>query len=91
MSAAETFTDATAAPANIAQARKVLCAGGTWQGAAGPTYLKEGSKDVAVFYAGIGLFAVGMGGVLSGLYKVNACVPTYMSSPFLISTFLKYP
>ena len=64
MSAAEHFTDASNAPANIVKARKVLCKvglfqpflffldayletavvpfqGGTWQGADGPTYLKD--------------------------------------------------
>ena len=31
------------APKNIVEARERLCAGGTWQGAAGPTWLKEGT------------------------------------------------
>ena len=45
MSAGEPFTPAKAAPANIVAAREVLCAHGTWLGAGGPTFLKEGKFD----------------------------------------------
>eukprot|EP00614_Pseudopedinella_elastica_P008194 CAMPEP_0172586402 /NCGR_PEP_ID=MMETSP1068-20121228/5782_1 /TAXON_ID=35684 /ORGANISM="Pseudopedinella elastica, Strain CCMP716" /LENGTH=97 /DNA_ID=CAMNT_0013381195 /DNA_START=27 /DNA_END=320 /DNA_ORIENTATION=- len=71
MSAAEPYIPATNAPANITKAREVLCKGGTWQGAAGPTYLKEGPKDAGIFFFGNFLQLMIAGGFLSGLYKMS--------------------
>ena len=54
MSAAEPYIPATKPYANIAAAREVQCAGGTWQGAAAPTYLKRG-ENPCVFVASVAL------------------------------------
>mmetsp|Transcript_2215 Transcript_2215/g.3646 ORF Transcript_2215/g.3646 Transcript_2215/m.3646 type:complete len:102 (-) Transcript_2215:2-307(-) len=73
---AEPFEPAKAAPANIAKAREVLCAGGTWNGAggAGPTWLKDGMGDQVVGGIGAACFIYGFTSFLSGLYKMSFVV-----------------
>ena len=70
MSAAEPFTPATKAPARIDAAREVICAGGTWQGAGHPTWLK-GKMDIPA--AGLGFVLQGgiLLGFVTGLYKMS--------------------
>ena len=70
MGAAEPFTPAAKAPARIVAAREVICAGGTWQGAGHPTWLK-GKMDIPA--AGIGFVLQGgiLLGFITGLYKMS--------------------
>uniref|UniRef100_A0A7S2FUI2 Uncharacterized protein n=1 Tax=Octactis speculum TaxID=3111310 RepID=A0A7S2FUI2_9STRA len=68
---AEEFLPAKAPYPNIAKAREVLCAGGTWHGAARPTYLTEGPKDMALFAISGGIFTFIIGSLFSGLYKMG--------------------
>ncbi len=67
--AAEPFIANSKAPKNIIEAREVLTAGGTWQGANHPTWLK-GKADIPI--AGVGFLLQGgvLLGFVTGLYKM---------------------
>ena len=53
----------------VAEMRKIQCAGGTLQGEANPTWLKQPS-DKAVAAVGLALFTIGMGRAVVGLYRL---------------------
>eukprot|EP00428_Durinskia_dybowskii_P016564 CAMPEP_0170211308 /NCGR_PEP_ID=MMETSP0116_2-20130129/5270_1 /TAXON_ID=400756 /ORGANISM="Durinskia baltica, Strain CSIRO CS-38" /LENGTH=99 /DNA_ID=CAMNT_0010461843 /DNA_START=61 /DNA_END=360 /DNA_ORIENTATION=+ len=56
-------------PDKVAEMRKIQCAGGTMQGEANPTWLKQ-PQDKAVAAVGLALFTLGMGRAVVGLYRL---------------------
>ena len=67
--AGEPFIANSKAPKNIIERREILTAGGTWQGALHPTWLKD-KFDIPV--AGVGFLLQGgvLLGFITGLYKM---------------------
>ena len=66
---AEPFIANSSAPENIKKGRDILTAGGTWQGALHPTWLK-GKTDVPISAIGFILQGGVVLGFLTGLYKM---------------------